>query len=80
MKTAILISAIALSGCANMNGWEHGGRLLERGPIVYQMPQSQPNGVADIRTGTTTYALPTGTYQANRVGNSVTVIQTSKSR
>ena len=80
MKTALIICSVALTGCANLNGWEHGGRLLDRGPIVYQMPQSAPNGVADIRTGTATYALPTGTYQANRVGNSVTVIQTSKSR
>jgi hypothetical protein len=77
--TAILIAS-SLTGCANLNGWEHGGRLLEAGPIVYQMPQSAPNGVADIRTGTTTYNLPGGSFQANTVGNSVTVIQTSKSR
>ena len=80
MKSVVLLCAILLTGCANMNGWEHGGRLLERGPIVHQMPQSAPNGVADIRTGTTTYNLPGGSYQANRVGNTVTVIQTSKSR
>jgi hypothetical protein len=69
-----------LTGCANLNGWEHGGRLLDKGPIVYQMPQSAPNGVADIRVGTTTYNLPSGSYQANTVGNTVTVIQTTKSR
>jgi hypothetical protein len=80
MKTLIIISSLVISGCANMNGWEHGGRLLERGPVVYQMPQSAPNGVADIRVGTTTYNLSSGSYQANRVGNTVTVIQTSKSR
>jgi hypothetical protein len=79
MKTVILLSAIVLSGCANMNGWEHGGRLLERGPIVHQMPQSQSLGVSDIRTGTTTYNLPSGSFQANTVGNTVTVMQTSKS-
>ena len=78
MKIVLAMSALALSGCANLNGWEHGGRLLERGPVVYQIPQAQPNGVADIRTGTTTYNLPSGSYQANRVGNTVTVIQTSR--
>jgi hypothetical protein len=77
--TAILIAS-SLTGCANLNGWEHGGRLLERGPVVHQMPQSQSLGVADIRTGTATYNLPGGSYQVNTVGNTVTVIQTSKSR
>ena len=80
MKMALIICSVALTGCANLNGWEHGGRLLEAGPIVHQLPQSQSLGVADIRTGTTTYNLPSGSYQANRVGNSVTIIQTSKSR
>jgi hypothetical protein len=63
-----------------MNGWEHGGRLLDAGPIVYQMPQSKSNGVADTRTGVTTYNLPGGSYQVNTVGNTVTVIPTSKTR
>jgi hypothetical protein len=80
MKTALILASLVLSGCANLNGWEHGGRLLDRGPIVYQMPQAQPNGVADIRTGTTTYNLPGGSYQVNTVGNTVTAIQTGKSR
>lgn len=81
MRTLIAILTVtSLSGCANMNGWEHGSRLLEQGPIVYQIPQSAPNGHADIRTNTTTYNLPSGSYQANRVGNTVTVIQTSKTR
>ena len=79
MKTILGVMAlVSLSGCANLNGWEHGTRLLDRGPIVYQLPQSQSNGVSDIRTGTTTYNLPTGTFQVNRVGNTVSVIQTSK--
>lgn len=81
MKTILALTAlISLSGCANLNGWEHGGRLLEQGPVVYQQPQAKSNGIADIRTGTTTYNLPGGSYQANTVGNTVTVIQTSKSR
>jgi hypothetical protein len=80
MKMALIVCSLVLTGCANMNGWEHGGRLLERGPIVHQMPQGQSLGVADIRTGTTTYNLPTGSFQVNTVGNTVTVIQTSKSR
>lgn len=63
-----------------MNGWQHGGRLLEQGPIVYQLPQKQSIGVSDIRTATTTYNLPSGSYQANTVGNTVTVIQTSRGR
>ena len=80
MKTAVILASVVLSGCANLNGWEHGGRLLDAGPIVYQMPQSAPNGVADIRVGTTTYNLPNGSYQVNTVGNTVTAIQTSKTR
>lgn len=80
MKTVLAISVLLLSGCANLNGWEHGGRLLERGPIIYQIPQSAPNGVSDIVTGTTTVSTPGGSYQVNRVGNSVSVIQTSRGR
>ena len=80
MKTVIVASAVLLTGCATESGWDRGTRLLDAGPIIYQMPQSAPNGVADIRTGTTTYNLSSGSYQVNRVGNSVSVIQTSKSR
>jgi hypothetical protein len=84
MKSIIAVIVLAtLSGCATqhtMNGWDYGTALLERGPIVNQMPQSRSNGVSDIRTGTTTYNLPSGSYQVNTVGNTVTVIQTGKSR
>ena len=80
MKIILAVSVLTLSGCANLNGWEHGGRLLAQGPIIYQIPQAQPNGVSDIVTGTTSYNLPGGSYQVNRVGNSVSVIQTSRSR
>lgn len=83
MKTVILFGAIVLSGCSTMNyssGWEHGGRLLEQGPVSARPNANTNYGGSDIRTGTTTYNLPGGSYQANRVGNTVTVIQTSKSR
>lgn len=35
---------------------------------------------ATSNSGITTYNLPSGSYQVNRVGNTVTVIQTSKGR
>jgi hypothetical protein len=81
MKTILILVTSMLTGCATqhtLNGWDYGTALLDKGPVVYQMSQSPSNGVSDIRTSTSTVITNNSTFVVNRVGNTVSVIQSGK--
>jgi hypothetical protein len=78
MKLILILATLSLTGCATQSGWDYGTALLDKGPVVYQMPQAPSNGVSDIRTSTSTVITNNSTYVVNRVGNTVSVIQSGK--
>jgi hypothetical protein len=71
MRIILLLSATMLTGCAATNSWLG----IDSGAT----PGTSVNG-SNWNYRTTQVITPQGGYLVNRAGNTITVIQTSKSR
>lgn len=73
---------VTLSGCGTMNyssGWERSGQLLSQGPD-FRRPGQEANYGGDIKTASGTIITNNSMYSYSRVGNTIGIVRSGKSR